>query len=145
MAKREKLPLGLYRRRKRDGTPGNVLWCWYRPHGSKRAVQLSTGTSDIEEAKRFLYARLAEDPKARAARIDTARVTVSDALVLLKKDRDKRGTATERAVYSGLRQHSGILPSASFARCISMSCASGGGRSASSTPSATTHGTCSTR
>src|SRR5262249_48588373 len=84
-AKREQLPPGLCRRRKRDGAPGDVIWCWYRPHGSKRAVQLSTGTLDVEEAQRFLYRKLAEDPKARAERIAAESVTVSHALALLKQ------------------------------------------------------------
>ena len=35
MAKRSKLPPGPYRRRRRDGTLGDVLWFWYRPPGSK--------------------------------------------------------------------------------------------------------------
>jgi len=109
MAKREKLPPGLYRRRRRDGTRGETLWCWFRPRGSKQPVKMSTGTSDVEKAQRFLYAKLAEDPNARADRITTAAVTVSDALVLLKTDREKRGTATERAVYYGVRHALGPL------------------------------------
>src|SRR5262245_18529553 len=62
MVKREKLPPGLYRRRRRDGTRGETLWRWFRPRKSKQPVKMSTGTSDVEQAQRFLYAKLAEDP-----------------------------------------------------------------------------------
>jgi integrase len=109
MATREKLPPGLYRRRRRDGTPGGVLWCWFRPKGSKQPVKMSTGTADVEEAKRVLYTRLAEDPKARTERITTATITVADALALLKTDRAKRGTRTHEALYRGLRHAFGHL------------------------------------
>src|SRR5262249_49124295 len=67
-------------------------------------------TSDVEEAKRFLFARLAEDPRARAERIMAAGVRVNDALALLKADRTKRGTETHRALYCGLRHALGHLP-----------------------------------
>jgi integrase len=70
---------------------------------------MSTGTSDVEEAKRFLYAQLAEDPKSRAERVATTTVTTSDALALLKAERTKRGTATHRSVYCGLRHGLGHL------------------------------------
>ena len=70
---------------------------------------MSTGTSDVEQARRFLYAKLAEDPKARTERITTAAVTIADALVLLRKDRDRRGTATEHAVHCGLLHALGHL------------------------------------
>jgi integrase len=109
MAKQEKLPRGLYRRRRRDGTRGETLWCWFRPKGSKQPVKMSTSTSDVEEAKRFLYARLAEDPRARVERITAAAITVSDALVLLRADRTKRGAETHNALYCGLRHALGHL------------------------------------
>ncbi len=109
MAKRSKLPPGLYRRRKRDGTPGEVWWFWYRPPGSKRAVQMSTRTVDLVEAEHFMHRKLAEDTQARAARIVTASVTVADALALLRKHRDARGTAIHRALYAGLQHALGHL------------------------------------
>ena len=96
MARREKLPPGLYRRRKRDGTPGDVLWCWFRPGGSKRAAQMSTGTSDVEEAKRFLYRLLAEDPKQRAARLTCDKVTTADALALYEQECADTGVVVQR-------------------------------------------------
>jgi integrase len=109
MAKRSKLPPGLFRRRRKDGTESETIWCWWRQHGSRRVIQASTGTADVHEAKRFLCARLAEDPKAHAQRITTEAVTVTDTLALLQKHRDARGTAIHHALYEGLRRALGHL------------------------------------
>ena len=116
MAKREKLPLGLYRRRRRDGTPGDILWCQWRPHGSKQPVKLSTGTSDIAEAKRFLHARLAEDPKARTHRVAATRVTTADALVLYTLDAGDHGVQAHQGRVAALRHALGDVPLADLTR-----------------------------
>jgi integrase len=112
----EKLPQGLYRRRRRDGTPGDVIWCQYRPHGRKQPIKLSTGTSDVEEAKRFLYARLAEDPKARSQRVTAERVTVSEALVLYTRDAEDHGVQAHQGRLAALRYALGDVPLADLTR-----------------------------
>src|SRR5439155_24585294 len=43
-----------------------------------------------------------EDPRARTARIEAARVTVSDALTLLREDRTRRKKWIQRALFDGL-------------------------------------------
>jgi hypothetical protein len=109
MANRSKLPPGLFRRRRKDGTEADTIWCWYRQHGSRQVIQASTGTSNVHEAKRFLHRKLSEDPQARVQRIAMEAVTVSDALVLLRKHRDARGTAMHNALYAGLQHALGHL------------------------------------
>jgi hypothetical protein len=108
MTKR-KLPAGLYYRKRRDGTFSEVVWCWYYVKGRVQPVKESTQTADVVAAQRFLFARKAEHPTARAQRIVSDTVTVSDALALLVTDRTKRGKWLQHALVEGLRHALGHL------------------------------------
>src|SRR5262249_54522674 len=116
MAKRSILPPHLYRRRRRDGTLGDVIWGQYRPYRRKQPIKLSTGATDVEEAQRVLYARLAEDPKARLQRITAQRVTVSDALALYTLDAQDHGVQAREGRVAALRHALGAVPLADLTR-----------------------------
>jgi integrase-like protein len=98
-----KLPKGLYRRRRRDGTESPTLWCYYYVPGRAQPIKESTRTADVDEARRFLFARRAEHPTVRAERIAAETITVGDALTLLSADRQKRHKWIQHALVCGLR------------------------------------------
>ena len=77
----QKLPKGLFR--KKDSA---FIWCWYYVKGRAQPVKESTRTTDVEEAKRFRNARLAEHPTMRAQRISRQHVTTGDALAFYARD-----------------------------------------------------------
>src|SRR5207249_2815058 len=79
---RQNVPKGLFHRRRRDGTKAPGWWCFYYLPGRAQPIRESCKTIDVEEAKRFLHARLAEHPTARATRLAAAEVTVANALTL---------------------------------------------------------------
>src|SRR5262249_61134947 len=59
---KSKLPSGLfYRFRDRS----SVIWCWYYTKGSSQPRKESTGTTDVDEAKRFRASRSAQPPHGR--------------------------------------------------------------------------------
>src|SRR5690242_11536817 len=97
-----KLPTGLFYRRRRDGTYSDIIWCWYYTKGRAQPIKESTESTDVENAKRFLFARKAEHPTARAQRIASDTVTVSDALALLAADRKKREKWVQDSLVAGL-------------------------------------------
>jgi len=107
--RKPKLPSGLFRRKHRDGTYSEVIWCWYYTKGRAQPIKESTRTTDVDEAKRFLFARKAEHPTARAQRIASDTVTVDDALALLVADRKKREKWVQHALAAGLRHALGHL------------------------------------
>jgi hypothetical protein len=109
MRNRKKLPTGLFYRKRRDGTYSDVIWCWYYVKGRAQPIKESTGTTDVEEAKRFLFARKAEHPTTRAQRIASDTVIVSDALALLAADRKKREKWVQHALVAGLQHALGHL------------------------------------
>ena len=109
MSKRAKLPAGLYRRKRRDGTELPELWCYYYVRGRREPVQERTGSEDVEEALRFLYARKAEHPTARAVRIATANVTTSDALLLYEDDAKDHGRTIKQEHVCILRHRFGAM------------------------------------
>jgi integrase len=69
----------------------------------------STGTTDVDAAKRFRSGRLAEHPTVRAQRIASDTVTVGEALALLAADRQKRRKWVQHALVAGLRHAVGHL------------------------------------
>src|SRR5439155_26107077 len=100
MRAKTKLPPGLYHRKKKrqDGTVVELptIHCfWYVP-GQPQPERKSTGTTDVEEALRFLYARKAETGQARALRRCRARVTVRELLDLVVKDYEDEGQEMPR-------------------------------------------------
>lgn len=109
MKGRRKLPKGLFYRKRRDGTWSEVIWCWYYVPGKHQPEKETTSTTDLEEAKRYRAARLAEHPTARRERKMTEAVTVSEALDLLQADAGDHGRMVHRALWCGLRYRLGHL------------------------------------
>jgi len=110
MAPRQKLPPGLFRRRRRDGKELPELWCYYYVRGRVQPVKERTGTEDIEEARRFLYARKAEHPTARAERLTRQKVTTADALLLYERDAGDHGRLVHQGHVFALRHAFGAVP-----------------------------------
>jgi hypothetical protein len=104
--KKAKLPPGLFRRRRKraDGVvvESATLYCFHYVAGRRQPLVRSTGTADVDEARRYLRALQAEHPTARAQRIDADKVTVRDALANLRRDREARGVWVQRALFDGL-------------------------------------------
>jgi integrase len=104
--KKPKLPTGLfYRKRKRpDGTVFTypTLYCSHYVTGRRQPIVKDTGTADIDEALRYLRKLQAEHPTARAQRIEADKITVHDALVNLRRDREARHVWVQRALFDGL-------------------------------------------
>jgi hypothetical protein len=73
-------------------------------------------TSSSTEAKRFLHARLAEDPKARTHRVAATRVTTADALVLYTLDAGDHGVQAHQGRVAALRHALGDVPLADLTR-----------------------------
>ena len=113
---KRKLPKGLFCRKRQDGTYSDVIWCWYYPPGKRQPEKESTGTTDVNEARRYRAARLAEHPTARRQRKATEGIRVSDALDLLKADADDHGRALHRALSCGLLHRVGHLKLADLTR-----------------------------
>jgi len=101
-----KLPDGLFhrKRKRKDGTAylSGTLYCFYYEHGRPQPIVKDTGETDPDAALRFLRKLQAEHPAARAQRIEAEKVTVSDALLLLRQDREARGVWNQRALFDGL-------------------------------------------
>ncbi len=98
-----KIPPGLYRRRRRDGSLGSIWWCAYYSPNRAQPIQESTGTDDLEEAKRYLFARRAENPTARAARLATKGVTVNAVLDLVEAEARDDGKKSHHGRMLALR------------------------------------------
>jgi hypothetical protein len=113
--KPKKLPTGLYFKRRRHGL-STTLWCWYYVPGSRQPVKESTGTADVDEAKRYRAARLAEHPQARRERKASERATVNDVLDGLEDYYRRHAKALRRSMILGLRERLGHLPMAQLTR-----------------------------
>lgn len=111
-----KLPKGLFHRRRRDGTPATTIWCWYYVTGQRQPVKESTGTTDLDEAKRFRAARLAEHPNIRKERRATESTTVNDVLDVLEHYYTRHAKTLRRSLMLGLRERLGALPMAQLTR-----------------------------
>src|SRR3989442_765388 len=108
MRAKTKLPPGLYRRKK-NGRELPTIHCYWYVRGQPQPARKSTGTTDVEEALRFLYARKAETGQARAQRRSRARVTVRELLDLVVKDYQDEGQETPRGKYEALNYALGHL------------------------------------
>ena len=109
MSTREKVPKGLFHRRRRDGTKAPGWWCYYYLPGRAQPIRESCKTTDVEEAKRFLHARLAEHPTARATRLAAAEVTVANALTLYEADATDHGRSVHDGRVQALRHALGTV------------------------------------
>src|SRR5262245_13892571 len=116
MATRQKLPPGLFRRRRRDGKELPELWCYYYVRGRVQPVKERTGTENVEEARRFLYARKAEHPTARAQRLTCQKITTADALLLYERDAGDHARLVHRGHVFALRHALGAVPLAELTR-----------------------------
>jgi hypothetical protein len=110
MTTRQQLPPGLFRRRRRDGNELPELWCYYYVRGRAQPVKERTGTCDIEEARRFLYARKAEHPTARTQRVARQTITTADALVLYERDAQDHRRPVQRGQMLALKHAIGSVP-----------------------------------
>jgi integrase len=116
MPKHKKLPTGLFHRKRRDGTYSDVLWCFYYTKGSTQPTKESTGTTDVDEAKRFRASRMAEHPTARLERLTRQKVTTADALALYEADARDHGRRLHRGRIAALRHALGAVPLAELTR-----------------------------
>jgi integrase len=116
MAKHKKLPAGLFRRRRRDGTELPELWAYYYVRGRGQPHKERTGTCDVEEALRFLHARKAEHPTVREQRKTREKITTGDALALYEKDGADQGVQAHTGRVQALRQALGSTPLAELTR-----------------------------
>lgn len=114
--KKAKLPTGLFRRKRRDGTLSDVIWCWYYTKGRSQPERESTGTSDVDEAKRFRAARMAEHPTLRAQRLMRQKVTTADALALYETDAADHARKAHVGRLAALRDALGATPLADLTR-----------------------------
>jgi integrase len=114
--KKPKLPAGLFRRKRRDGTYSPVLWCSYYTKGRAQPVKESTGTTDLDAAKRFRASRLAEHPTARSQRLVRQRVTMADALALYAADAADHDRRVHRGRVEALRHVLGAVALADITR-----------------------------
>jgi hypothetical protein len=116
----KKLPTGLFyrKRRRRDGTvyESRTLHCFYYQPGRRQPIVTDTGETDPQAALRVLRRLQAEHPTARAERIAADKVTVADALQLLRADRQRRGVWVQRALFDGLAHALGHLRLADLRR-----------------------------
>jgi integrase len=98
----------MYRYR-RDGTQYPDLWCYYYVRGRQQPFVENTGTSDVDEALRFLHRRQAEHPMARAQRLATKDATVNDALDLYEADMKRNSRRIRDGRVQALRDAIGPL------------------------------------
>ena len=107
----KKLPTGLFY--KNDSA---FIWCWYYVKGRAQPTKESTRTTDLDEAKRFRNARLAEHPTARAQRLARRRVTTADALALYERDCKATGVLCHAGRVAALKHALGPVPLAELTR-----------------------------
>jgi integrase len=82
----------LYRRKSRlTGLELPTWWAGYYVPGERREHQVSTGTTDHEEARRFLRERAGEVARGDRQPGSVEKKTVKDLLELVRKDREDSG------------------------------------------------------
>src|SRR5262249_52973761 len=94
----------------------SVVWCWYYVPGRRQPVQESTGTTDLDEAKRFRASRIAEHPTARMQRLARRQVTTGAALKLYQQECTRTGVQRHVGRVAALRAALGPTPLAELTR-----------------------------